>query len=256
MKAMRLHTLGELGSFRGEEGPLRLEELPCPQPGPGEVLLKVSACGVCHTELDEIEGRTPPPRLPVIPGHEVVGRVVSLGPGSNRHREGDRVGVGWIHCGSGNEHENIEPGFQATGRDVDGGYAEYMTVPEGYAFAIPDNLSAFEAAPLLCAGAVGFRALRLTGLQNGEPLGLTGFGGSAHLVLAMARQLYPDSPVQVFARGEDSRQFASSPVNRGPTGSAKPRRRLPRRPRQSLTPHPPGCRYCQRLRYCVQGGAW
>lgn len=208
MKAMRLHTLGKLGGHSGDEGPLRLEEVPCPQPGPGELLLQVSACGVCHTELDEIEGRTPPPRLPVIPGHEVVGRVVSLGPGSTRHRPGERVGVGWIHCGCGSEHENIEPGFLATGRDVDGGYAEYMTVPERYAFAIPDNLRAVEAAPLLCAGAVGYRALRLTGLHNGEPLGLTGFGGSAHLVLAMARQLYPDSRVQVFARGEGSRRFA------------------------------------------------
>lgn len=208
MKAMRLHSLMGLGKAGAEEGPLRLEEVACPQPGPGEVLLQVQACGVCHTELDEIEGRTPPPRLPVIPGHEVIGRVVSLGPGCSRHQPGDRVGVGWIHCGCGGEQENIQPGFLATGRDVDGGYAEYMTVPEGYAVPVPATLSALEAAPLLCAGAVGYRALRLTGLRNGERLGLTGFGGSAHLVLAMARHLYPDSPIQVYARGEGSRQFA------------------------------------------------
>lgn len=209
MKAMRLHTLLDLGAAGLEQDPLRFEEVPRPQPGPGEVLLQVQACGVCHTELDEIEGRTPPPRLPVIPGHEVIGRVVELGPGSSRHKPGDRVGVGWIYCGCGGEHENIQPGFVATGRDVDGGYAEYMTVPEGYAVPVPGTLRAHEAAPLLCAGAVGYRALRLAGLQNGDSLGLTGFGGSAHLVLAIARHLYPDSPILVFARGEDSRQFAS-----------------------------------------------
>lgn len=203
MKAMRLHALGPVN-----ECSLRLDDLPVPQPGPRQVLLRVGACGVCHTELDEIEGRAAPARLPVIPGHEVVGRVIALGRGASRHRLGQRLGVGWIHCGCGGERENIEPGFVATGRDVDGGYAEFMTVPENYAFPVPERLSDAEVAPLLCAGAVGFRALRLTGLRNGEPLGLTGFGASAHLVLAMARHLYPDSPLLVFARGEVSRQFA------------------------------------------------
>ncbi len=190
--------------------PLRLVDAPEPSPGPGEVLLEVLACGVCHTELDEIEGRTAPPRLPVIPGHEVIGRVVALGEGATRYALGDRLGVGWIHKSSGGADENLAPEFVATGRDVDGGYAELMTVPEDYAYPVPAVFDDAEAAPLLCAGAIGYRALRLTGLSDGEPLGLTGFGGSAHLVLQLARHLYPNSAVSVFARDADVRSFAVS----------------------------------------------
>jgi propanol-preferring alcohol dehydrogenase len=163
---------------------------------------------VCHTELDEIEGRTPPPRLPVVPGHEVIGLVDKAGRNASRFRQGERVGVGWIHSSCGGKHENIDEAFSATGRDVNGGYAEYMTVPEAYAYPIPAIFSDAEAAPLLCAGGVGYRSLRLTGLKNGEPLGLTGFGGSAHLVLQTSRYLYPDSPVYVFARDAGAREFA------------------------------------------------
>jgi propanol-preferring alcohol dehydrogenase len=195
-------------SLDEEERPLQPVELPDPEPGPGEVRLRVTACGVCHTELDEIEGRTAPPRLPVVPGHEVVGRVDALGRGVTRFRVGDRVGVGWIHASSGAPDENLSPRFEATGRDANGGYAEYMTVREDYACPIPAALSDAEAAPLLCAGAVGYRALRLTGLQDGERLGLTGFGGSAHLVLQLARHLYPRSEVYVFARDAEARAFA------------------------------------------------
>lgn len=195
-------------SLRECEEPLEWAELPDPEPGPGEVLLEVAACGVCHTELDEIEGRTPPPVFPVVPGHEVVGRVVALGRGARRHRLGDRVGVGWIHHSDGSETENLSPAFRATGRDVHGGYAEYLTVPEAYAFPIPDAFSDAEAAPLLCAGAIGYRALRLTGLRRGEALGLTGFGGSAHLVLQLVRHRFPGTPVHVFARDESARRFA------------------------------------------------
>lgn len=189
--------------------PLEPAELPVPEPRPGEIRLKVAVCGVCHTELDEIEGRTAPPRLPVVPGHQVIGHVDALGPGcSGRFREGDRLGVGWIHHSDGSAEENLSPAFRATGRDCDGGYAEYMTVPEGYAYPVPDRFAAAEAAPLLCAGAVGWRALKLTGLRNGQRLGLTGFGGSAHLVLQLARHLYPDSEICVFARDPASRRFA------------------------------------------------
>jgi len=182
MKAMvfsRVATLVE------QPAPLELCELPDPEPGPDEILIRISVCGVCHTELDEIEGRTPPPYLPVIPGHQVVGRVEGIGPRVTRHRPGDRVGVGWIHSSSGSTDENISPDFRGTGRDVNGGYAELMTIPEDYAYPIPDVFSDAEAAPLLCAGAVGYRALRLTGLQDGAPLGLMGFGASAHLVLQL-----------------------------------------------------------------------
>lgn len=147
--------------------------------------------------------------MPVIPGHEVVGYVESTGPSVTRFRPGDRVGVGWIHSSDGGDDENLSPAFRATGRDVNGGYAEYMTVGENYAYPIPEIFSDEEAAPLLCAGAIGYRALRLSGLTNGDRLGLTGFGGSAHLVMQMSRHLYPDSQVYVFARDAASREFAN-----------------------------------------------
>lgn len=200
--------LSKLSSLESETQPLELVELPEPTAGPGEIRIRVSACGVCHTELDEIEGRTPPPILPVIPGHEVIGQIDQLGPGASLHSLGDRVGVGWIHHSDGTAAENLSRAFSATGRDHHGGYAEYLSVPETYAYPIPDVFSDIEAAPLLCAGAVGYRALKLTGLRNGEALGLTGFGGSAHIVLQLARHLYPDSPVYVFARDASSRAFA------------------------------------------------
>ena len=205
MRAMRLTRKVSLETC---ETPLQLVDLPRPEPGAGELLLEVLACGVCHTELDEIEGRTAPPSYPVTPGHEVVGRVVARGPGANRHPVGARLGVGWIHSSDGSETENLSDAFCATGRDRDGGYAEYMTVPQDYAYPIPEQFSDLEAAPLLCAGAIGYRALRLTGLADGEPLGLTGFGGSAHLVLQLCRHLYPASAIHVFARDSAARDFA------------------------------------------------
>lgn len=205
---MKALLLTRTASLADAPEPLLLADVPTPVPAAHEVLLQVLACGVCHTELDEIEGRTPPPQLPVIPGHQVVGRVVETGTAVTRLRVGQRVGVGWIHSSSGTPDENLSPRFRATGRDVHGGYAEYMTVGEDYAYPLPDSLSDLQAAPLLCAGAVGYRALRLTGLHNGQPLGLTGFGGSAHLVLQLARHLYPDSPVFVFARDPLAQQFA------------------------------------------------
>ncbi|MGD8368460.1 MAG: alcohol dehydrogenase catalytic domain-containing protein, partial [Desulfobacterales bacterium] len=211
MKAMVLEQICDMAE---EREPLRAVERPEPEPGPGQVRIRVSACGVCHTELDEIEGRTPPPELPVIPGHEVVGRVDRLGAGVAAWKEGDRVGVGWIHSACGRcrhcreGEENLCRAFLATGRDADGGYAEWMTVPERFAVAIPDSLSDTEAAPLMCAGAIGFRSLRLTGIADGNTLGLTGFGASAHLVLKMVRHRFPRSRVHVFARREQERQFA------------------------------------------------
>ena len=213
MKAMVLKKIGNVLETRHPLEPVTLEE---PSPKSKEILIKVAACGVCHTELDEIEGRTPPPRLPVVPGHQAVGRVVGHGDGARRFEKGDRVGVAWIHRSCGEcEHcrqgvENLCDEFVATGRDADGGYAEYMTVPENFAYAIPDRFSDVEAAPLLCAGAIGYRSLRLTGLQGHQNLGLTGFGASAHLVLKMARYRYPDSRVFVFARSEKERGFALS----------------------------------------------
>lgn len=200
--------LEKTGSLTDEPEPLRLAEISRPRPGSNEVLIEVSACGVCHTELDEIEGRTPPSILPIIPGHQVVGRVVSIGAHVSMLKVGDRVGVGWIFRSSGGDDENISSEFVATGRDANGGYAEYMTVGEAYAHRIPEGFTDFEAAPLLCAGSVGYRALGLASIQNGDVLGLTGFGGSGHLVLQLARYLYPASDVYVFARNPEERKFA------------------------------------------------
>ncbi|MHC4599239.1 MAG: zinc-dependent alcohol dehydrogenase family protein [Planctomycetota bacterium] len=211
MKAMVLNRLCDLTR---EREPLALSDLPDPEPGPGEIRVKVSTCGVCHTELDEIEGRTPPPSLPVVPGHQVVGRVEACGAGANAHGPGARVGVGWIFSACGTcafcdtGRENLCAEFKATGRDAHGGYAERMIVPAAFAYTIPEAFSDAEAAPLLCAGAIGYRSLRLTGIEDGGKLGLTGFGASAHLVLKMARHQHPKSPVYVFARSGKERAFA------------------------------------------------
>lgn len=227
MKAMVLRELTDLHS---STAPLEIQSIARPDPGRGEVLLKVSACGVCHTELDEIEGRTPPRKLPIVPGHQVVGRVEGSGEGAGRYQRGDRVGVAWIYsacgrctfCRSG--QENLCPEFQATGRDADGGYAEYMTVPEEYTYPIPEEFTDVQAAPLLCAGAIGYRSLRLTGIGETGSLGLTGFGGSGHLVLKMAAANFPDLDVYVFARNPQERAFARElgAVWAGDTGDAAP----------------------------------
>ena len=207
MKAMVLESLADV---RTNPTPLRLLSLPEPTLTEGEVLLRVTRCGVCHTELDEIEGRTPPPHLPVVLGHQVVG-VIEEG-----ESKGLRVGVAWIasacgkcqHCLTGNE--NLCAEFKATGRDINGGYAEYMKVRADFVHPIPDSISDSEAAPLLCAGAVGYRALKLCNLQDGQSLGLMGFGGSNHLVLKTAKHKYPNSQIFVFTRNAQEREFALS----------------------------------------------
>ena len=223
MKAM---VLNELGKMKANPAPLSLKQIPEPTPGEGEVLIKVAACGVCHTELDEIEGRTPPPELPVILGHQVVGVVEeatapALAGGARKvattkYKIGERVGVAWIfsacgecvHCQAG--EENLCDQFRATGRDADGGYAQYMTVPAAFAYPIPRALSDSEAAPLLCAGAIGYRSLRLANIHDGGSLGLTGFGGSNHLVLKMVKHMYPNTDILVFSRNPEEQEFARS----------------------------------------------
>ena len=203
---MKAAVLESITNLRDHLRPLSFVDLPDPEPGEGQILVRVSACGVCHTELDEIEGRTLPSSLPV----------EKRGARARKFSEGQRVGIGWIgsacgtceYCRSG--MENLCPDFKATGRDLPGGYAQYTTVLEDFAFPIPDVFSDAQAAPLLCAGAIGWRSLRLAGVSDGEPLGLTGFGASAHLVLQMARFLYPHSQISVFARSERERNFALS----------------------------------------------
>ena len=213
MKAMILESLGEV---KPAQPPLKLVQHPEPTLTSGEVLLRVTRCGVCHTELDEIEGRTPPPRLPVILGHQVVGIIEESSTTAKAVTTGQRVGVAWIasacghcrYCLSG--QENLCPDFKATGRDINGGYAEYMSVRADFVHPIPDSISDSEAAPLLCAGAVGYRALKLTNLHDGQFLGLMGFGGSNHIVLKTAKHKYPNSRIFVFSRNPQEREFALS----------------------------------------------
>jgi propanol-preferring alcohol dehydrogenase len=194
-----------------EKRPLQLVDLPVPRPKAEGILVKVSACGVCHTELDEIEGRLQP-KLPVVLGHEIVGTVEALGPEATRWRLGERVGVAWINSACGRCHfcqegdENLCPEFKGTGCHADGGYAQYVAVSEDYAYLIPDRFSDTQAAPLLCAGAIGFRDLRLSGIKPGQTLGLFGFGASAHIVLQVAS--YWGCQVFVFTRSEEHRALA------------------------------------------------
>ena len=211
MKAMVLNGITDL---RENETPLELVDIPKPVPGDKDLLVRVSVCGVCHTELDEIEGRTPPPIFPIILGHQVVGRVELTGKDVSKFKVGDRVGIAWIHsacgeckhCREGND--NLCKRFEASGRDAHGGYAEYTTISEEYAFPIPEIFPDPEAAPLLCAGTIGYRSLRLTNMKDGDTLGLVGFGASAHLVIQMARYKYPNSKIFAFARSEGERTFA------------------------------------------------
>jgi len=216
-----------------DDMPLELVDMPTPQPKPGEILVKVAACGVCHTELDEIEGRLKP-KLPVILGHEIVGRVEKPGAGANRFNTGDRVGIAWIHsaCGKCNScrggEENLCPDFQGTGCQADGGYAQYTVVSEDFAYPIPDRFTDSQAAPLLCAGAIGYRALKLTNLQDGQALGLFGFGASAHIVIQLAKYKYPNGRVFVFTRpGQKEHQALAKKLGAdwtGATGETPPQK--------------------------------
>ncbi|MDA8298868.1 MAG: alcohol dehydrogenase catalytic domain-containing protein, partial [Deltaproteobacteria bacterium] len=211
MKSMMLTKISDL---KINKTPLIAAETEIPKINKNEVLVKINACAVCHTELDEIEGRIQPINLPVIPGHQIVGRVIETGSEVNKLRIGDRVGIGWInsacgkceYCKSG--FENLCVNFVATGKDVNGGYAEYTKINENYAAIIPESFTDEEASPLLCAGAVGYRALKLSGIKNGMNLGFLGFGASNHLVLKIAKAIFPDSKFFVFARSENERKLA------------------------------------------------
>jgi len=195
-----------------QESPLALSELPKPDPGPGQIRIRVRVCGVCHTDLHTVEGELTLPKLPVVPGHQIVGAVDVLGEGVTRFQIGDRVGVPWLHQACGEcaycrrGQENLCEMAQFTGLHVDGGYAEYMLAPADFAYPIPDVFSDAEASPLLCAGIIGYRSLRLSEIQSGQRLGLYGFGASAHIAIQIARHW--DCEVYVFTRTESHRQLA------------------------------------------------
>ncbi|MBI4645297.1 MAG: zinc-dependent alcohol dehydrogenase family protein [Bacteroidia bacterium] len=211
---MKAFLLDRIYDLTKETISLKPAEIPVPVLSDNEILVKVKASGVCHTELDEISGRTPPAFFPIILGHQVVGEIDAINSVKPKFSLGDRVGIAWIFstCGKCNfclsGRENLCEHYTATGRDAHGGYAEYIKISHDFAYKIPDSFSDAQAAPLLCAGAIGFRSLMLTGLLDGQNLGLTGFGASAHLVLKLALNLYPNSKIYVFARFPEERKFA------------------------------------------------
>jgi len=193
-------------SAPAEQSPLVLREIPAPTPRQGELRVKVLTCGLCHTDLHTVEGDLPPHKRPVVPGHQIVGIVDQLGSGVSTHKAGDRIGIPWLHSTDGTCEfcrrglENLCPSATFTGYDVDGGYAEYALVPDDFCYPIPRIFSDEHAAPLLCAGIIGYRSYRLSGIRPGENLGLYGFGASAHLVIQLAR--HHKCNVFVFTRGE------------------------------------------------------
>jgi len=195
-----------------EQNPLHSIELPTPEPGPGQIRIRVHTCGICHTDLHTIEGELALPRLPVVPGHQVVGIVDRLGPGAQRYTLGERVGIPWLNSTDGTcaycrrGDENLCENIRFTGLHVDGGYAQYTVVSEDFAYPIPAKFSDAEAAPLLCAGIIGYRALRLSEIQPGQRLGLYGFGASAHIAIQVAVHWHCE--VFVFTRSPEHRRLA------------------------------------------------
>jgi alcohol dehydrogenase, propanol-preferring len=196
-----------------DKSPLQLEDVILPQPRAGEIRVQVRCCGVCHTDLHIVEGDLPLPRLPLIPGHEIVGIVDVAGADVHRFKPGDRVGIPWlystdqecVYCREG--MENLCEKAQFTGYNADGGYAEYTVVQAEYAYRIPEIFSDEKAAPLLCAGVIGYRSYRLSGVRPGQRLGLFGFGASAHLILQLAR--HQGCEVSVFTRAQSHRELAT-----------------------------------------------
>jgi propanol-preferring alcohol dehydrogenase len=207
MQAMVLHRQLPI-----EERPLSMEEVPDPEPGPGEVRLRVRVCGVCHTDLHTVEGDLKLPKLPLIPGHQIVGEVEKLGEGAHRFQLGQRVGVPWLNSACGECDfcrrglENLCPNAKFTGLHVDGGYAQYTVVPEDFAYPLPESYSDQQAAPLLCSGIVGYRAFKLSEAQKGDRLGIYGFGASAHVIAQVAHRV--GCEVYVFTRSEEHKRLA------------------------------------------------
>lgn len=207
MKAMQLQSFAPI-----EQNPLQLTDLPIPEPNPDEILIRIKVCGVCHTDLHTVEGELPDVQLPIVPGHQGVGTVEKPGDNATRFKQGDRVGVAWLHSACGHctycrkDRENLCENGRFTGYSVNGGYAEYMVIPEKFAYSIPDIFSDEEASPLLCAGIIGYRALRLSEIQPGQRLGLYGFGASAHVAIQVA--VHWGCEVYVFSRSQAHQEYA------------------------------------------------
>jgi len=211
MKAMVLNKTSAI-----EEKPLEPADLLIPTPSDNQILVKVSVCGACHTDLDEIEGRLKPTKLPIVLGHQVVGTVADKGKAVTKFNIADRVGITWLYsaCGTCNfcqtGSENLCDQARWTGKDVNGGYAEYMVISEGFAYLLPEKFSDSEAAPLLCAGVIGYRTLRLAEIADGQTIGLFGFGASAHIVIQIIKYKFPNSPVFIFTKTAEHAKLAES----------------------------------------------
>lgn len=199
-----------------EEKPLRMADLPTPTPGEHQILVKVSVCGACHTDLDEVEGRLKPTISPIVPGHQVVGNVIDKGKAVTKFEIGDRVGITWLFSSCGKcefcraGSENLCKKALWTGKDANGGYAEFTVIAEDFAYPIPERFSDSQAAPLLCAGVIGYRTLRLADIADGQKIGLFGFGASAHIVIQIIKHKFPNSPVFVFTKTAGHAELAKS----------------------------------------------
>ncbi len=250
MKAMQLKNYGFI-----EEEPLELVDISTPDPEKGEILIRVNICSVCHTDLHTVEGELPEVKLPVIPGHQIVGTVEKLGKGAARFIKGDRVGVAWLYSTCGkcsycrNDKENLCENARFTGYSADGGYAEYMVIPEKFAYRIPEIFSDEEAAPLLCAGIIGYRALRLSQIKPGQRLGLYGFGASAHVAIQVA--VHWGCEVYVFSRSKDHRAHAEK-LGAVWTGTSK--ENPPEKLDSSINFTPAGDTVLDGLRHLDKGG--
>ena len=251
MKAMVLEKCGPV-----HEGSLVLREVPDPVPGPGEVLLEISACGVCRTDLHILEGDLDLPRLPLIPGHQIVGRVAAMGPETKgRFRPGERVGLPWLHqtCGTcefcREGRENLCENALFTGFHRDGGYAEKTKAPEDFLYRLPQGISDLQAAPLLCAGIIGHRALKISGIQPGGRLGIYGFGASAHVALQIA--VHRGCSCYVVSRTPSHRELAA---RLGAVWTGGPGERPPEPPHSSVVFAPAGPVVLQAMEHLRPGG--
>ncbi len=199
-----------------EAKPLRLADLPAPTPDDNQILVKVSVCGVCHTDLDEVEGRLKPTKSPIVPGHQVVGKVMDKGKAVTKFNIGDRIGITWLFSSCGEcefcraGSENLCGQAKWTGKDADGGYAEFIVIGEDFAYPIPERFSDSQAAPLLCAGVIGYRTLRLADITDGQKIGLFGFGASAHIVIQIIKYKFPNSSVFVFTKTAQHAELAKT----------------------------------------------